>query len=59
MEEINRYDKPTFNNNHNKTMIAEELRRYYSELKDEVDENDDRQIAKNFRKLIRKIWIDR
>lgn len=40
-------------------MIAEELRRYYSELKDEVDENDDRQIAKNFRKLIRKIWIDR
>ena len=40
-------------------MIAEELRRYYSELKDEVDENDDRQITKNFRKLIRKIWIDR
>ena len=37
MAEIHQYDKSTKHNNYNKTMIAEELRRYYSELKIEDD----------------------
>lgn len=55
MAEIHQYDKSTKHNNYNKTMIAEELRRYYSELKIE-DDKDDKGIAEHIRQIIRKIW---
>lgn len=55
MAEIHQYDKSTKHNYYNKTMIAEELRRYYSELKIEDDKND-KGITEHIRQIIRKIW---
>lgn len=39
-------------------MIAEELRRYYSELKIEDDKND-KGITEHIKQIIRKIWSNR
>ena len=58
MAEIHQYDKPTKYNNYYKTMIAEELRRYYSELKIE-DDKDDKGITEHIKQIIRKIWSNR
>ena len=55
MAKIYWYDKPTKYNYYYKTMSAEELRRFYSELKMEDDE-DDKGIADYIKKFIRKIW---
>lgn len=58
MAEIHQYDKSTKYNYYNKTMIAEELRRYYSELKIE-DDKDDKGITEHIKQIIRKIWSNR
>ena len=58
MAEIHQYDKSTKYNYYNKTMIAEELRRYYSELKKEEDKND-KGITEHIKQIIRKIWSNR
>ena len=55
MAKIHQYDKSTKYNNYYKTMSAEEIRRYYSELKIEDDE-DDKGFTEYIKQIIRKIW---
>lgn len=55
MAKIHQYDKSTFNYNYYKTMSAEELRRYYSELK-KVDDEDDKGITEYIKQILRKVW---
>lgn len=55
MAKIYWYDKPTKYNYYYKTMIAEELRRFYSELNME-DDKDDKRFTEYIKQIIRKIW---
>lgn len=54
MAEIYQYYKSTKYNYYYKTMIAEELRRYYSELNVE-DDKDDKGFTEYIKQIIRKI----